>query len=73
MYQPKARWIEQGDSEFLMWGHIKVGEVTLGNSGWYAYFRDQSQSDRLRSLKDFPGIDLAKAAVEHALVRANAA
>lgn len=67
MYQPQARWVDNGDSEFLMWGHIKVGEVTLGNGGWYAYYQTGKQ-ERFRSLRDFLAIDLAKAAVEHALV-----
>ena len=69
MFRPEAKWIEQGDSESLMWGHVKVGEVTMGGSGtWYAYFNDGGE--RFKSLKDFLAIDLAKAAVEHALVHA---
>jgi hypothetical protein len=64
MFQPKPRWIEQGDSQFLTWGHVKVGEVTAGGNGtWYAYAYDATMSG-FRSLKAFPAEDLAMREVE---------
>lgn len=71
MYQPQAKWEESGDSEFLMWGHIRVGEVTLGGNGtWYAYYR-ADDGPRFKTLRDFPALDLAKAATEDALEKAS--
>lgn len=68
-YRPIARWIKQGDSASLMWGHIKVGEVTLGAGGWYAYYIEHDARDRMKSLGDFPAFDLAQREVERALER----
>lgn len=68
MYQPKARWVEHGDSQFLMWGHVKVGEVTVGGSTWYAYAYDATMRG-FKSLKDFPAEDLAMREVERELER----
>jgi hypothetical protein len=69
MYEPKAKWIEEGDASYLMWGHVRVGEVTLGGNGtWYAYYR--ATNGDMHSLKDFPADDLARREVERALERA---
>ncbi|HYF56698.1 MAG TPA: hypothetical protein VEA41_20770 [Salinarimonas sp.] len=71
MYQPRAKWIEDGDCLHLMWGHIKVGEVSMGGNGsWYGYYKADNSSERFTSLKDFPAIDLAQREVERALARA---
>ena len=64
--RPVAKWKEFGDSEFLFWGHIKVGEITLTGIGtWVAYYCQTANNSRC--LKDFPAPDLARAAVEEAL------
>lgn len=68
MYQPKPKWVEQDNSSFLLWGHVRVGEVTKGGYGWYACYRDDI--NRFRSLKDFPAHDLAQRAVELAVEEA---
>lgn len=71
MYEPKARWVEDGDTSYLMWGHIKVGEVTMGNSStWYGYYKADNSGGRMLSLKDFLAPDLAQSAVERALAAA---
>ena len=60
--RPAAKWSEFGDSEFLFWGHIKVGEITLTGIGtWVAYYSHTSNNSRC--LRDFPAPDLARAAV----------
>lgn len=70
MYQPKAKWSEDGDCLHLFWGHVKVGEVTLGQGGWYAYYRADNRNERLTSLKDFPTVEIAQREVERALEKA---
>ncbi len=69
MSAPRVGWKEDGDSEVLMWGHIKVGEVTLGGNGtWYAYYL--AADHKMKSLKDFIAPDLAKRAIVKALEQA---
>lgn len=70
MFQPQAKWIDEGDSMALMWGHIKVGEVSLcGNGSWAAYY-NSGRGSRFECLKDFPALDLAQREVERALAKA---
>lgn len=69
--RPHVEWQQHGDTEFLMWGHIKVGEVTAGENGtWYAYYRIDGSAQSFRTLKDFPAPDLARTEVERALALA---
>lgn len=68
--KPKAKWTEHGDSWSFTWGHVRVGEVTLGGNGtWYAYYTADN-SGRMKTLKDFPALDIAQDAVERALAHA---
>jgi hypothetical protein len=71
-HSPVARWEEDDKSEILFWGHIKVGEVTAGgNDRWYAYYRFDNSAAAFRTLRDFSAPDVAKAAVELALLIAS--
>lgn len=71
MIQLSSRWDEHGDSEFLMLGHLKVGEITLcGNGTWVAYYKASDGQYGSKSLRDFPAPDLARSAVEEAVFNA---
>lgn len=71
MIQLSSHWqlSPPGDAQFLMLGHIKVGEITRTSIGtWLAYYRATERD--MRSLKDFPSADDAKSAVEAAVFNA---
>lgn len=63
---PTIMWIERADSGALMWGHVKVGDISKGGNGtWYAHYLDDC--GKMRGLKDFTTFDGARLAIENAL------
>jgi len=70
--QPKALWVEQPDGvvENLMWGHIRVGQISRSSVGtYYAYFTDGMGYHTC--LRDYDSPREARAATEEALANAS--